>query len=261
MGVHLHLRKGENQKKIVDYTFDKILFKKGNKYIGEIKGDIAKAYTLTKTAGLRLEKVYCKYCGALHTDKGYLAVFPHKKHLCFNCGREFFVKNRNISNEILEIVDKIEVYHTRKYIKSKKVLNIKQKDFEGGIKIWASNPAILWTLNRPEEEGIHIHCYDRNNNKVIDDTFGKVIIDNIELDYWEIRTYMAQSNIDFLNEKVASKKCANCNKDLFYTGEEAFVPKTKWKCKECSYTNKFNRRYILNPIIDKLKLLREIKKG
>src|SRR5712672_4253086 len=29
----------------------------------------------------------------------------------------------------------------------------------GGMQIWASNPALVWTSARPEEAGLHIHLY------------------------------------------------------------------------------------------------------
>ncbi len=251
-GVHLHLRRKDNEEKIIDDTFDKLIIKNGEEYIGAIECDKAKAYTLTKTAGFSVDKIYCKHCGAIHTDTNYLAVYPHKKHLCFNCGREFFNKKRNISNEIIEIVEKIEKYHTRKYIKSKKKSNINLKDFKGGIKIWASNPAILWTLQRAEEEGIHIHCYDKDGKKLIDDTFGEVYINGVRLDYLEVRLYMAQVNIPQINKKIISAKCKRCNTPLFSKKEKAFIPSTKFICQKCNYENKFKRKYIFNPIVDKL---------
>jgi hypothetical protein len=39
---------------------------------------------------------------------------------------------------------------------SKKTLNIRQKDYSGGIQIWGSNPAFIWTGKNAEEEGIQV---------------------------------------------------------------------------------------------------------
>jgi hypothetical protein len=38
---------------------------------------------------------------------------------------------------------------------------------------WASTPAVLWTANRPQERGIHVHVY-KDGNYLVDDTFGDV---------------------------------------------------------------------------------------
>ena len=37
--------------------------------------------------------------------------------------------------------------------------------------MWASTPAVLWTAERPQERGIHVHVYE-DGQYVVDDTFG-----------------------------------------------------------------------------------------
>jgi len=46
------------------------------------------------------EEVYCKRCSHLHSDNGYFAYTPHKKHLCNYCGHEFIGLHKNISHEL-----------------------------------------------------------------------------------------------------------------------------------------------------------------
>ena len=41
------------------------------------------------------------------------------------------------------------------------------------FQIWASTPAVLWTAERPQERGIHVHVY-QGGEYCIDDTFGVV---------------------------------------------------------------------------------------
>ena len=41
--------------------------------------------------------------------------------------------------------------------------------------IWASTPAVIWTAERPQEFGIHVHVHD-GTKRIIDDTFGKVLL-------------------------------------------------------------------------------------
>jgi hypothetical protein len=41
----------------------------------------------------------CPHCGARHVDKGRWALFDHRKHLCFGCGRFFEVPEPNVGVE------------------------------------------------------------------------------------------------------------------------------------------------------------------
>ena len=49
-------------------------------------------------------------------------------------------------------------------------------DYEGhSYTVWASTPAIVWTASRPQEYGIHVHIH-AGTNRIVDDTFGEVIL-------------------------------------------------------------------------------------
>jgi hypothetical protein len=47
--------------------------------------------------------------------------------------------------------------------------------------IWASTPALIWTADRPQEVGIHVHA-DRGIERIVDETFASVRLDGKELD-------------------------------------------------------------------------------
>ncbi len=47
--------------------------------------------------------------------------------------------------------------------------------------VWASTPAIVWTANRPQERGIHVHVHD-GSTRVVDDTFGEVVLNGVPLE-------------------------------------------------------------------------------
>ena len=51
--------------------------------------------------------------------------------------------------------------------------------------IWASTPAILWTAERPQEVGIHVHVHD-GHERVEDDTFGVVTLNGKALSRVEL---------------------------------------------------------------------------
>ena len=47
--------------------------------------------------------------------------------------------------------------------------------------IWASTPAVLWTANRRQEKGIHVHV-NEGARRIIDDTFSEVLLNGKALD-------------------------------------------------------------------------------
>ncbi len=60
--------------------------------------------------------------------------------------------------------------------------------------VWSSTPAILWTANRPQEKGIHVHVY-QNGKRIVDDTFGVVIKDGKELDRMTLWAMMTENTV------------------------------------------------------------------
>lgn len=47
--------------------------------------------------------------------------------------------------------------------------------------IWASTLPILWTANRPQQKGIHVHV-NEGAKRVIDDTFSEVTLNGTLLE-------------------------------------------------------------------------------
>ena len=58
--------------------------------------------------------------------------------------------------------------------------------------MWSSTPAVLWTANRPQELGIHVHVYDGDTTRrIVDDTFAEVTLTGQSLnrkDLWQRMT-------------------------------------------------------------------------
>ena len=44
-----------------------------------------------------------------------------------------------------------------------------------------ADPAIVWTAERPQEFGIHVHVWNAGG-RIVDDTFGEVIYQGIPLE-------------------------------------------------------------------------------
>lgn len=115
--------------------------------------------------------------------------------------------------------------------------DIKQSEYPGGIQIWGSNSAFLWTQSKHEEEGIHVHAFlefeEGHADPDLDDTFREVTIDGIQLDPVMVRVLMAQNVMPSLKGRVRSMTCPSCGHRQFDAGNAAYVPAWIHACSEC----------------------------
>ena len=104
----------------------------------------------------------------------------------------------------------------RKPVQAAKVLSLRQSDYPGGIQVWGSNAAIIWSSEKAEEEGIHVHAYKADGEIADpDDTFSAVEIDGVRLDPAMVRTLMAQNSLPHLEARVVPLKCSRCDEMEF----------------------------------------------
>jgi hypothetical protein len=133
-----------------------------------------------------------------------------------------------------------------------KTRDIKQSDYPGGIQIWGSNPAFLWTQPKDEEEGIHVHAFVGDEKEpALDDTFREVTIDGIQLDPVMVRVLMAQNVMPSLKDRVWSMDCPTCGHSQFDAGEAAYVASPMHTCSECGRqfpTPGRTRNTVANPL-------------
>jgi transposase-like protein len=234
-GVHLHAHRSASDDKEIDHTYRAVRITggplaKNDFVVSELD---AIYYMVSSVFGYEMRHLTCLYCGEPHLDRDWFSLHPHRRHLCAGCGRNFRDSQTSIGNPIAGIRDTCAVRAT-KAKRSRKRFIRPQEQFPGGIQIWGSNPAFLWTGNRSEEEGIHVHAFTADETKPeIDDTFGTVIIDDIELDATMIRTFMAQSALPHIAGRVASINCPFCKRSQFSTGDEAFTPIVERRCEYC----------------------------
>lgn len=254
-GIHVHARKTSRGKKTIDKTYRKVFIKsKHNEYsVTELD---AIYYMVSSVLGFPVKSVICNRCSYPHLDKDWFSVHPHISHLCAGCGRNFRDDKIAIGNPIAELQSSV-TGKTPKTSKSKSILNIRQKDYLGGIQIWGSNPSILWTSATAQETGIHVHAYKSSNSLIPDEdgTFGTVIIDGIKLDEVQVRTYMAQLSLPHLAGRVQLLQCSKCNILHFDNGNFCFTPRVERKCCYCNEIIKSKgrlKKVISNPILGAL---------
>lgn len=137
-------------------------------------------------------------------------------------------------------------------------LDIRQEDFPGGLQVWGTNAAILWTGEKSEEEGIHVHGLDAEGRHVFDETYSTVRIDGVTLDPTMVRTLMAQRALPSLRGRILTVDCESCGTAQFDTGEASYTPTAVRSCTVCGNSLRARGRFrnvVSNPVVDQLEQL------
>lgn len=186
--IHVHLREEAGGKKTMDRDFNAIsiaystqlgLF--GNSEITRVNVTPPSAFDFVcaAEAGKEMGCINCSYCGYPHLDLGDFGRAPHRKHFCGNCGRDnTWSKSPIISTPLKPLHDRYA--KNLNFVKPSRTLNL--DEYVGcSYTVWASTPAIVWTADRPQEVGIHVHVH-RGTERIEDETFGEVILNGAILD-------------------------------------------------------------------------------
>jgi hypothetical protein len=199
--IHVHVRPKVGANKTVDRDFQAIsvlygdsggLF--GNEEITRVNITPPAAYDfVTAIENERdMSWVNCGRCGYPHLDLGKFALVPHSKHYCGNCGYDStHSKGKIISTPLKPLHDQFA--KSLKYETPDRRINLDEYG-DCTFTVWASTPAVVWTAARPQELGIHVHVH-RAGKRIIDDTFGTVIYQGIELQRSELVKMMAERSI------------------------------------------------------------------
>ena len=199
--IHIHKRFTGNQRKTIDQDFDAVVCSY-NQDIGLFENPEITKIQVTPPAAFEFVRsleeeremscVSCKKCGYPHLDLGDFAQKPHKKHFCGNCGNDSIWSSDPISSTPLKPLHD-QFSNSNTYIYPERCLNL--DDYSGhDFELWASTPAVVWTANRPQEKGIHVHVY-RNGSRIVDDTFTIVKYGGKDLDRREIWNNMVQKTL------------------------------------------------------------------
>ncbi len=252
-GIHVHARlKPGAKEKAIDWTYRRITVAAdaGDLFERQIEvGELDAIYFMVSSVfDMPVKDVKCSLCGFPHLDKDWFSVHAHQRHLCHGCGRNFRDSEAGIGNPVAVLQHSIKGAKKRRLVDAAEVLDIKQADYPGGLQIWGSNPAILWTASKPEETGIHVHAYKELGAKPAKDgTYRKVTIDGIRLDPEMVRYFMAQSAMPHIEPRVIALTCSRCGRHHFDRGEHGYTPRENHKCEFCGA--KFQSRTRLKLVI------------
>jgi transposase-like protein len=178
--IHVHVRQEPGRHKVIDQDFQALslqynaednLF--GNQEITKVHltPPSALEFVLALEMGKAMGCINCRDCGYPHLDLGEFARKPHTKHLCGNCGRDNTRSTKAIASTPLKPLH--DQFHRASHYENV-TRQISLDEYEGlPFQVWASTPAVLWTADRPQERGIHVHVY-QDADYLVDDTFGTV---------------------------------------------------------------------------------------
>lgn len=194
--IHVHIRPEKGGRKSVDRDFSAISILYQD-HIGLFENHGITRVNITPPAafdfvsGLEAKRpmdcINCSHCGYPHLDLGDFALKPHSKHFCGNCGRDStWSKTPIVSTPLKPMHDQFS--KTLKYETPNRSLDL-DNHLGCSYTIWASTPAVIWTAERPQEFGIHVHVHD-GTTRIIDDTFGSVRLSGKLLDRSELLRMM-----------------------------------------------------------------------
>ena len=143
--------------------------------------------------GQLLTTIACANCGFPHLDLGSFSQEPHRKHACGNCGRDStWSREPVISNPLQRIFDAYS--KNKQFVVPDRHLDLDRyqgKSFE----VWASTPAAIWTSDRPQEQGIHVHVWEEDGSFIENETFGSVTYQGKPLDRAELYDAMKKRTL------------------------------------------------------------------
>lgn len=199
--IHVHIRNEINGKKIIDRDYNAVsiinsstldLFQNVEIEKIHITPPAAFEFLTSLLNGSVLGCINCRDCGYPHLDLGEFAQKAHRKHLCGNCGKDNTWSSVEMASTPLKPLYDLFPYAS-KFIASTKTLDLDEyTDYK--FQVWASTPAILWTADRPQDSGIHVHVY-KDGAYLIDDTYGTVIYKGEQLSCYHLREKMIKNTL------------------------------------------------------------------
>lgn len=247
--VHVHHRPGPTAKKDIDESYDIVRLRNGDQVL-LVEGMAAVAYSTSLLIGRSMVPLTCPRCGEVHIDELKFATFPHRKHLCNSCGRNFRDSTGpSISNPLADAHAQLGLPAPPAPRPANRRL-VLDRQAHGAIAIWPSNEAIVSTMQRPEEIGVHVHAWDHSGRQVIDETYSPVILDGEVLDEEALRVLAVQRALVH-KEPIVMLACAGCGSGLITTQDTWMEPSTSHPCQACGVTTRTQRRSFVNPLAEK----------
>src|SRR5260221_88271 len=200
--IHVHVRGKPGEEKVIDQDFKALSlhYNANDQLFGSteitrvhLTPPSALEFVLALEAGKMMGCINCNDCGYPHLDLADFARKAHSKHLCGNCGRDNTWSSEPIASTPLKPLHD-QFSKANKYEDVTTHINL--YEYAGlPFQVLASTPAVLWTANRAQERGIHVHVY-KDGAYLVDDTFGTVIYQGKQLKREELLESMVARTIN-----------------------------------------------------------------
>lgn len=200
--IHVHVRDEAGADKIIDQDYKALslhysatdnLFSSSEITKVHLTPTAALEFVIALESGRAMGCINCRDCGYPHLDLGEFARTPHAKHLCGNCGRDnTWSKEPIASTPLKPLHDQFSKADAYVDVTGRIDLDA----YEGlPFQVWASTPAVLWTAERPQERGIHVHVY-KDGKYLVDDTYGEVIYQGKSLQRKDLLARMVENTMN-----------------------------------------------------------------
>jgi hypothetical protein len=249
-GIHVHARREARVKKEVDDTYDLVALFRDAELVVVLDTGSATALVQPRIADLPTRLIQCSHCKTDHIDEGWFAVTPHRKHQCMCCGREFWQKNSDAGNAIEYKLREALPGSIMDRVNANRTIDLGRHLAAGRhIRIWGTHQALIWTAERAEESGVHVHVYDDSGDYIVDETFDHAIWRDVILDANEVRLLMLQKSLVYLNNRLDSIPCSACGSIIFSQGSAAVNAGREHLCNSCGNTTFTHRKLVSNPLV------------
>ena len=255
-GVHVHARKRLGIAKCIDYTFDLVILELSSYGMGfrEVANNMMLSYFIAENLGHKIKSLKCPHCGHPHLDEGELNTKPHSHHLCLNCNRDFHDIEESVSNPLMEI--RQTMIHRRPeppVAAVNREVDILKDEYPGGIEMYGTHKALIWTSTVPQESGIHLHCYaEGGKNRLVDDTYGIVDLNGVRLNPTETQLLQAQLISSYLRPFVKTVYCPKCHSPQKDIHDRACTPHVNFTCENCNHSFHEETPCVSNSMFDLL---------
>lgn len=249
--VHVHRRTNGSVVKDIDASYDIVRIHQGDETV-TIESMAAVAYSISDLAVQQVKAMTCPKasCGAVHIDELKFATYPHRKHQCNRCGRNFWDRDApSISNPLADAFAHLGLPTPCSGEQVDRPLRLERSDYSS-IALWPSNSAIITNSTRPEEIGVHVHAWDRDGSQVVDETYSPVYLDGQLIDEQMLRALAVQRALAHTTP-ILNQACMSCGAALLSPSSGWVEPSTTHVCQACGTTNRTRRRAFLNPLADK----------
>jgi hypothetical protein len=165
------------------------------------------------------------------------------------CGREFYDKITGVGSTVTARAGELFPRSREPRVHPNREIDL-TRHVEAGrhLRIWGTHEAIVWTAERAEETGIHVHVYNQQGDYVVDETFDKVILRGGVIDATQVRWLMLQKSLDHLNGRIRAEHCQYCGADLFSLGAAAVSPSCTHQCQKCGRITTTQKKLVINPL-------------